>query len=316
MKRLGLFIGIDNYRAAPLKCCVKDATDLASLLEKNEDGTKNFTVILETDDGKELGKSYLMQRIKRLFSRDVDVALVYFSGHGSIKESGGYLVTSDYQAHSVGLYMDEILALANKSKIKNKIIILDCCYSGKFGSPEVFDNGTAQLSSGMTILAASREDEAALEKDGNGLFTSLLLDSLKGGAADLEGYVTPGAIYAYVDKGLGLWQQRPTFKANISTFTNLRKVDPAIGTQVLRSVIDFFDTPETLYSLDPSYECTYAMAVDSHVEIMRVLQKMAKVGLIVPVGEEHMYLAAINSKSCELTAIGKQYWQLAKKDKI
>ncbi len=31
---------------------------------------------------------------------------------------------------------------------------------------------------------------------------------------------------------------------------------------------------------------------------------------IVPVGEDHMYFAAMNSKSCALTSIGKQYWRL------
>ena len=43
---------------------------------------------------------------------------------------------------------------------------------------------------------------------------------------------------------------------------------------------------------------------------------MEGVGLIVPVDEEHMYYAAMNSKSCRLTALGAQYWRLANENKL
>ena len=47
-----------------------------------------------------------------------------------------------------------------------------------------------------------------------------------------------------------------------------------------------------------------------------LLQKLEGIGLVVPVGEEHMYFAAMNSKACELTAVGKQYWRLVKEGRI
>ena len=40
------------------------------------------------------------------------------------------------------------------------------------------------------------------------------------------------------------------------------------------------------------------------------------VGLVCPVGEEHMYYAAMNSKSCKLTPLGQHYWNLVKSGKI
>jgi len=43
---------------------------------------------------------------------------------------------------------------------------------------------------------------------------------------------------------------------------------------------------------------------------------MEGVGLVVPVSEEHMYYAAINSKSCRLTALGGHYWRLVNQKKI
>jgi hypothetical protein len=51
-------------------------------------------------------------------------------------------------------------------------------------------------------------------------------------------------------------------------------------------------------------------------KVFKDLQKMEGVGLVVPVGEEQMYDAAMNSKSCRLTALGAQYWRLAKEKKL
>jgi hypothetical protein len=83
----------------------------------------------------------------------------------------------------------------------------------------------------------------------------------------------------------------------------------------LRKLIVYFPNPQDEYALDPSYEFTEATANPAHVEILKDLQKFASVGLVVPVGEEFMYFAAINSKSCRLTALGYQYWRLVK-DKL
>ena len=55
---------------------------------------------------------------------------------------------------------------------------------------------------------------------------------------------------------------------------------------------------------------------DENTAVFSDLQKLEGVGLVVPVGEEHMYYAAMNSKACELTAVGKQYWRLVKEGRI
>ena len=72
----------------------------------------------------------------------------------------------------------------------------------------------------------------------------------------------------------------------------------------------YFPAPQDEHKLDPSYEFTEAAAVPAKVAILKDLQKFVSVGLVVPVGEEHMYFAAKNSKSCRLTALGFQYWRL------
>ena len=53
-----------------------------------------------------------------------------------------------------------------------------------------------------------------------------------------------------------------------------------------------------------------------HEVIFSILQKYVKLNLVRPVGEEHMYYAAINHKSCKLTAQGQHYWNLVKKGNI
>ena len=57
-------------------------------------------------------------------------------------------------------------------------------------------------------------------------------------------------------------------------------------------------------------------ATEENTRIFSDLQKLEGIGLVIPVDEEHMYFAAMNSKSCELTAIGKQYWRLVKEKRI
>ena len=156
-----------------------------------------------------------------------------------------------------------------------------------------------------------------MEVNGSGVFTSLLIDGLQGGAADLRGYITSGSLYAYVDQALGPWDQRPIFKTNVSKFTSIRSVKPPVPFETLRKITDYFETPEEEFQLDPSYEFTNEKdAILENVEIFKDLQKFVANRLVVPVGEEHMYFAAMNSKSCKLTALGYQYWRLVKEGRV
>ena len=314
--RKALIVGIDNYPSSPLNGCVNDANAIANTLETNGDGSPNFSIRLVTSPSVDVTRSSLKEAIEQLFSGESDMALLYFSGHGFIKSTGGYLVTVDASRYDEGVSMDEILTMANQSKAKNKVIILDCCHSGALGSPSITGNNLAQLSEGLSVLTASRKNESAMEIDGSGVFTSLVVDALKGGAADLRGNVTSGSVYAYVDEALGAWEQRPIFKTNITRFAPLRNVPPKIPFNVMRKITTYFETPESEHILDPSYEDTEDAAIEENVKIFKHLQKFQSVGLVVPVDEEFMYYAAINSKSCRLTALGYQYWRLVNEKKL
>jgi hypothetical protein len=320
--RKALVVGINNYPTSPLHGCINDASAFGSIIERNGDGSPNFDVKLVTDVPT---KSDLKGLIIELFSGGSDTELLYFAGHGMLNEFGGYIVTPDYSPNDEGVSMDEILTLANKSSSKNKVIILDCCHSGAFGSPRV-SGGTTQIAEGDSILTASKDNETSQEVNGHGIFTSLLLDGLQGGASDLRGHITPGSIYAYVDQALGPWSQRPVFKTNITRFTSLRTAVPQVPIEILRRLPEFFPTAEDKFSLDPSFEDTNAQNIKheviepyadpKNVAVFKSLQKLQSVGLVVPDEAEHMYFAAMESKACRLTALGYHYWRLVKENRI
>lgn len=320
--RKALVVGIDNYSQCPLRGCRNDADEVAKLLSCNDDGSPNFAVKLQKNIST---KAILRKHIEECFSGDADVALFYYSGHGHIDNVGGYLVTPDFTNYDYGVSLQDVLNIANASRCKDKIIILDSCHSGFMGSISTAGQSTAVINEGVTILTASRSIEASVEINGHGLFTSLLIEALCGSAADITGYITPGGIYAYIDKALGPWEQRPVFKTNVTRFTPLRKVTPQVDISIIRRICTYFPSEDAEMPIDPSFEPTNSLDVMHEViqpyanpdntKIFSDLQKLEGIGLVVPVGEEHMYFAAMRSKTCALTSIGKQYWRLVK-DKL
>ncbi len=331
MFKKALVVGIDNYDANSLNGCCNDACAISGLLRKNadENETPNFAVnciTIPRNSNESLTKSALKKSIEECFKGDSDVALFYFSGHGYIDAYGGYLVTTDYSPDDYGVSMNDILALVNRSECRNKIVILDCCHGGFFGQNNILSGNCTTINEGVTILSSCRNNEPSLEVKGHGVFTSLLLEALSGYAADLLGNITPGSIYAYVDRALGPWGQRPVFKTNITRFVSLRNVKPPVDIKTLRNICSLFATEDSRFELDPSFEYTNSTDVEhkvhqpyadpEHVKIFKQLQKLEGVGLVVPNDEEHMYYAAMNSKSCSLTSLGKQYWHLAKSNKF
>lgn len=321
--RKALIVGIDAYPNFPLNGCCNDAAAMKAMLETHGNGNPNFSVKMELNVQ---SKAELRGLIVQCFSGDADVALFYYSGHGYMDSVGGYLVTPDSIASDYGVSLHDVLTIANQSKCKERIIILDSCHSGFMGNISTVGQNTAAINEGVTILTASKADEASVEIDGHGIFTSLLLEALAGRAADITGHVTIGGIYAFIDKALGPWDQRPAFKTNVTCFTAVREVEPQVDIQTIRRLCQYFADEDMQMPLDPSFEPTNAPQVQheviqpyadgENVKIFSDLQKLESIGLVVPVGEDHMYFAAMNSKACELTAIGKQYWRLVKRNRI
>lgn len=321
--RKALVVGIDDYPSCPLKGCCNDSEAIKDLLSNHGNGDPNFEVWKKDNVAT---KGELRELIEKCFEGDADVALFYYSGHGHIDKVGGYLVTPDFSNHDYGVSLQDVLSIANESKCKERIIILDSCYSGFMGSISTSGQNTAVINEGVTIMTASRNSQTSAEIDGHGVFTALLMEALKGGAADVTGHISIAGIYAFIDKALGPWDQRPVFKTNVNSFISLRDVKPQVDVSVLRKLTTYFSSEKDLYQLNPSFEPTNNPEVEHIIKepyannentaIFSDLQKLEGIGLVVPEGEEHMYYAAMNSKLCKLTPIGKRYWKLVKEGRI
>ena len=152
--RKALVVGIDYYEhLSSLHGCVNDAHSVKSVLDRHSDGTVNFGVKLlsGTGAGDPVSKSELRANIQELFSGDCEIALFYFAGHGHIEETGGYLIASDTLTGDDGISLGDVLTFANNSVARNRIIVLDSCYSGIAGTSPATPM-TAAIKEGTTIL--------------------------------------------------------------------------------------------------------------------------------------------------------------------
>ena len=168
--RIALIVGINHYEhGGSLYGCVDDAHAVQAVLARHGDGSVNFDCKMFTGTGPtdRVERSLLKDRVEELFKAQADIALFYFAGHGHIEATGGYLLATDSRRGDEGLSLSEVLALANKSPARNKIIILDSCHSGIAGTPPVAGE-LASLSEGLTILTASAADQYATEENGRG----------------------------------------------------------------------------------------------------------------------------------------------------
>ena len=323
MTRRALLVGINEYECAGnLSACALDATALEGLLARNEDGSPNYACRLLTSPKECVTRSLLRQIWGELFDNFDEDILFYFSGHGTPTATGGHIVTQDATKHEPGLPMDELLLLANQSKAREVLLILDCCYSGALGNPKHLQTPSAHtqqayLREGVTILSASRSTEVAYEgTNGHSVFTWLVLNALRGGAADVRGMVSAASIYAYVEQALGPWQQRPLYKSHADRLSPIRKCTPCVPDSLLRQLPQFFTEADSRYQLDPSYVASSSSAKPECVSIYQVFTQYRDARLLKTVDGGHLYYTVMESGAVELTQLGQLYWLLAKENQI
>lgn len=323
--RIALIVGINYYEhGGSLHGCVDDAHAVQAVLERHGDGSVNFDCKLLTGTGPadQVTRNVLKDGVADLFKAQAEIALFYFAGHGHIEATGGYLLATDSNRGDDGLSLSDVLTLANASPARNKVVVLDSCHSGIAGTPPAPGN-LATLSEGLTVLTASTAEQYATEENGRGVFTTLLVDALHGGAANLTGDITPGSVYAHVDQSLGAWEQRPVFKTNVRQFVSLRRVPPQIELDDLRRITEFFPRSGSEFQLDPTFEPELKgrdpgmpEPVSENTRKFSILQRYNRLNLVVPVDAPHMWHAAMQRKACRLTVLGEHYRRLVEKKRI
>lgn len=313
-------MGIDHYpQFGHLAGCVNDATALQPLLSRNEDDSPNFAcrLVVGRDDQTAVHRDVLLRRIDELLAPGADFALFYFAGHGASSGGDVSLVTSDGTQDTPGVRFVEVLEKIRASQVKEVIVILDCCFSGGATSVPALTDDAAVLPQGLSVLTASRGDQVSMETAaGRGQFSTYFEGALDGGAADVLGHVNVSGLYAYLSESFGAWEQRPTFKSNIDRLHDVRKCDPRVPLPVLRQLTSWFPNPHSIFALDPSFEPTEEPRDPENEATFAGLQKLRACRLIEPVGEDHLYYAAMNSSGCKLTALGKHYWNLVDADQL
>jgi hypothetical protein len=318
MSKRALLIGVDRYEHFDsLTRCVDDAIQMEALLTTHWDGSPNYHCTRLSTDSNDVTEASLRAAVRKLTkgANPGDDLLFYFSGHGTIADGEGTLVTQEAMPDDVGFPMHELLRRVNRCGAGSIMVVLDCCYSGEMGN-----TGTAGeinqvvLSEGVTILSASGPNETSREGGLNSLFTGLVISALDGGGADIRGYVSAASIYAYVEQALGPWQQRPMYKSYARKLAPLRLCKPTITDKVLRQLPTLFRSPDTLLRLDPSWEITEVEVQNpENVNKFNLLKKLRNGRLLDTEGDNDLYYLALDSKTASLSPLGQMYWQLAKK---
>lgn len=322
MERRALIVGVDEYHNfRNLSGCVADAGAMKDILTRHYDGAVNYSCRLLTTKNGPVTRAGLREAWNTTFENFDGEILFYFSGHGAPTEVGGHLVTQDATRQELGLPMDELLTLAINSKAREVLLMLDCCHAGAMGNAAVLQgNGASSdraiLREGLTILAASGPSEAAIETNGHGLFTWLVLNALGGGAADVRGQVSAASIYSYVEQALGPWDQRPLYKSYAKRLSPIRSCKPAVPDSLLRELPSLFPEVTYRYQLDPTYEASDASAIPEHTAIYQKFTVLRDARLLRTVGGNHLFFTVMGSGAVELTELGQLYWLQAKNDRL
>ncbi|MGH1372085.1 MAG: caspase family protein [Cellvibrionaceae bacterium] len=218
-----LAIGVSDYERdfLDLNYARKDVEDLSRLLAASEQYQKVH--IKNLVDGDVTRDSVLQAKQFLAATRPDDRVVVFFAGHGFLDDSNDYYFgTVDidpYDPAKNGLDYASISNLVDNIPSRYKLLMLDTCHSGEVNelsvtgtyaegvvsrglslraptrakpnlrlSYQMLQNTFVDLraSTGAVVISASGGREYALEKSGNGVFTSALLAGLGKKAADSD----------------------------------------------------------------------------------------------------------------------------------
>jgi Caspase domain/TIR domain len=238
----GLIVQISAYQHVPALPPVDDATAVAALLTDPEQGgypPANVRLVLDAAATRAALLAALADLAKA--ANDDSTVFVYFSGHGGRVEAGPHagqyllpvdaVYPSDESLAATAISGDEFTAALGAVPARKVVVVFDCCHAGGVGRPK--DIGSAPLETGLSegyydalaagrgrvILASSRSTEYSFVPAGSrfGLFTSHLLDGLRGAAASADGYVRVFDLFEYLQPRVTTSRrdQHPVFKAEV-----------------------------------------------------------------------------------------------------
>ncbi|HEX6376554.1 MAG TPA: caspase family protein [Allosphingosinicella sp.] len=186
----GTFRDPENF--PPLRFPVRDATRLREVLLDPELCFFDEAVLIADGTASEAVRA--LEGCARASEAD-DLLLFYYSGHGQLDRDGTLALAMpdseiDYLS-TTSLISEELKRLFRMSRAAQKIMILDCCYSGAAsdaqfkGSLNETIKALGHQIAGSFLLTASQRFEPAFEsaKAEGGALTSCFVEGIKTGAA-------------------------------------------------------------------------------------------------------------------------------------
>src|SRR5512144_1895134 len=233
-RRVALLVASYDYQDAGLRrleAPQHDAEALADVLGDPDIAGFDVTVLVNEPHyvvGEAIGDFYGDRR------RD-DLTLLYFTGHGLKDDEGRlYLATTNTKRERLpwtALPAEQISEAMEACRSGQKVLVLDCCYSGAFpmGRAAKSDSAVHTLEKfsgkGRAVLTASDATQYSFEGEhltGEGsrsVFTRCLVEGLRTGQADLDGDgdISLDDLYNYVHDRVveEMPQQRPKKQENI-----------------------------------------------------------------------------------------------------
>lgn len=208
-----LAVGVSNYAASDLQSlhyAAKDAQDFVQTITNSDLSMyKEIKPTLLIDE--DATTRNIQRALYQLTSRTAqgDVVMLFFSGHGIVKNKERYFMSADASAEEFynGLEFEFIrkrMTEMSDDKQCKVLVFMDACHSGAMAGTKGSLQDITFATPGVIGFYSSTAGEQSAETDNmqNGVFTRVLLDGLKGGAKDAEGQVTIHKLDTYIKENV------------------------------------------------------------------------------------------------------------------
>lgn len=189
-RRIAAVVGISRYsHLSNLEGAARDAKDTGDMLR-----ALGFDEVLELYDEAATRESILDllgNQLQRKTTEN-DLAFIFFAGHGTTEtlpngEKRGYLIPTDgttEDAYTTGISMETIRDLSNRLPAKHVYYAIDACYSGSLAVSrgQGMPSTPGQRIQSVQMMTAGTEGQQAIEQGGRGVFTTYLLQGMRGEA--------------------------------------------------------------------------------------------------------------------------------------
>lgn len=203
-------VGVGDYTSediTKLRYAAKDARDFVSTIDNAN--LEDYTELVKhvyidqnaTRDSIIIGLNSLVDE-----TRQGDVVMFYFSGHGVQDGSETYFMTIDASSKNPNVKALSFSSLkSSMQKLTEKkvkvVTFMDACHAGamsgtKGAAPKLTE---LNIENAIEFYSCTKSEESAEDdKLSNGVFTSALITGINGGAANSEGYITVNTLRTYI----------------------------------------------------------------------------------------------------------------------